>query len=423
MRISPLIQIIVFCPLMTFAASTDMSKLVQKLQLRIQEEKITKPILIFDKDEMDSHFFQADAFGQNAQKLQLRMQLIQKYIQEKTNIQINDTEAGNLETYAYQAKDSAIAFPLTNICVVMPADPSSNQRLETERILGLNARQAYGNISYDQIIPKMTFKEMQLFSLYHEIGHCFDQKFLPQLIENQEDPHGTHLSESFAESFALLMYSQDNKKQIYQNRADMRTIYSQVVGRFMATHSENGFGNPLYEYGGLIYHLSPILHATQNYIKTDNVKSFSLNKIAQIATTLVDAHSLDARSFHMIQRVFSDGKEKALEIGKERAREFPDLFSNAYSRLVEFIQKSEVDLARLIYVNLPNQPLKKTLVDLNEKELCSRLIDQKEIIYDQTLDQLRTELSLASEDVLEKQLQRQSFIRKLPEYLSTNCRF
>lgn len=424
-RVIPLI-LLLSSPLM---AKTQMGQLVDSTQIKLANGQTPYPVLIFEKDELDWRFMKNQAFGKDKIQEAKRREIIKGYVLEKTQVTLTDNDASNFETYLTLLKDSAVALPLhdsysgpAKICGVFPADPNSNQRLEMERILGLGLEEAYGNIGYDQIKPKLSYEDLALFSIYHEVGHCLDQEFMPKTFTNSDDSHGIHQSESFAETFALLALAREGKTELGLKRAAIRTIYSQKLGKFLATHPENSFGNPNYVYGGIIYYLSPVLTKGQELIDSDieAIQNMSNQDLIKLAKKIVDENSLHSRVFQGLYNVLAEGEESTMERYRRFSIEMPQLFGKAYPQLKYFVEKIKIDLENEIDLTALSEDGSGELTAIDQDQLCYAALDTNNDLFFSKIDKLRMELR-ASDAPIEVQRERQKSLKGIAEVLSTKC--
>ena len=410
-------------------AKTQMAQLVEQTQVKLAEGQTSYPILIFEKDELDWRFMKNQAFGKDKIQEAKRSEIIKAYVFEKTKVVLTDNDATNFEPYLTIMKDSAVALPLhdsysgpAKICGVFPADPNSNQRLEMERILGLGLEEAYGQIGYAQIKPKISYEDLALFSLYHEVGHCLDQEFMPKTFANYDDSHGIHQSESFAETFALLALAREGKADLGTRRAAIRTIYSQKLGKFLATHPQNGFGNPNYVYGGIIYYLSPVLTKRQKLIEQDleSIKAMSTQELLQLAKNIVDENSLHSRVFQGLYSVLAEGEESTMERYRRFSEEMPDLFGVAYPKLKYYVEKIKFELETEIDLSAENVDGNGELAPIDQDQFCYAALDSNSDLFFSKIDELRLELRSTDAPVV-LQRERQANLKSLAEVLSNKC--
>lgn len=407
------------------APLTEYGLFIKRAEEKLLSEKTAYPIILMNKDELDWRFLKARAFGTEMPARQKRERIIQNYVHEKTGLEISVADAANLETYAYILKDSAVALPLANagtrnyrLCAVFPADPSSSRQLETERILGLGLKEAYGEIKFHNIVPKLSLEELALISIYHEIGHCLDSVFMPQVVEYADDPHSTHLSESFAETFALLALAREGRLTLAPARSLFRTIYSQKIGKFLASHPENSFGNPLYEYGGAIYNLAPSIESADQYIRNHHqrIQTMTNAELLKLAHDIVNISAPDSRVFQSIYTLLADGEEKALLKYERMGHEMPDLYGHVLEKLKTHIAKVKNDLELAFSLSTP-EPQLPQLPQENLSQVAETVKNKKQTGFNQELDRIRKTLRSARAD-RDSALQLQSFVRELPEKLS-----
>ena len=195
------------------AETSKISDIIADVQKRVANQSKNYPILILDRDQLEWRFAQAKTslIKNSDDRSKQQALIIQKYVEEKTNIQLSENDATSLEVYVSAKHRPALSMPVVEensykFCAVIPAGFNSNQRLSTERIMDLLVEEAYQDLKYENLALKMSYEEILKFSLYHEVGHCLDPEFLPQVVLGniEADAHDVHLSESFAEVLAVV---------------------------------------------------------------------------------------------------------------------------------------------------------------------------------------------------------------------------
>lgn len=346
-------------------AKTEFSKFIAYVQQKYANEFKDYPILIFDIDEVEYRYAKAKVFGDTKELEKKRAQIIQQYVKEEVGIELTMNEAISYELYTTKLKEGAFALPtlkdapgfkkVYKMCAVFPAAPNSNQRLETERITGLTTPGAYENVTYEGLKQKLTYAQMQAFSLYHELGHCMDRLFMPDNYNTYEvSPHDVHESESYAEVFALLMLEREGITGTGQTRALLRNLYTQEMGKWFIANPQYGYGNPAYLKGGIVYYLAPSLLAANEFVKRN--RDFLQGPVDELllkAKEIVDQHALDGRSFHGVYRVMSEEPEKVIEMYRDFAFDNPSFFRTAYRDILRFLDFSPY-LYEKIAGNEPN---------------------------------------------------------------------
>ncbi|TNF25949.1 MAG: hypothetical protein EP319_15030 [Deltaproteobacteria bacterium] len=408
-------------------ANTRMGELVDYIQNKYVTQFKDHPILVLKKDELNFRLAKKRLFGKENEKQ--RVSEIGNYIKEKTGVELTYNDGTNIDTYVSILKNSAVALPLVEsytskkrkICVVFHADPSSNQRLESERVLALKTQEAYGNIDFDQLNHRLPFDVLKKFSIYHELGHCMDREFMPN-VDPYEDSHGVHESESFAETAGLFFLAKEGIKDAGRNRAKMRTVYSRKMGQFFVDNPQNGFGNPNFRYGGIIYNLSPVLNAGQDLLDNDSnqITNSSLDSMLGTAEKIVKENALPFRAFNAIAMYFSDGEEAAIAKYEEFERDMPDFFTGIVDILKGYI-KTSTKVLETAFERLPdpNNP-QDSLIEINKDLLCTYLNTDNEDAFNTYLDELRADLENKNA-AIEDQRKRQEDLINIHEIISNSC--
>lgn len=348
-------------------ANTEFSKFIEYVQTKYADKFTDYPILIFDLDEVEYRYAKAGVYGDSFELEKKRAAIIQEYVKEKVGMDLTLQEALSYELYTTKLKEGAFALPtlidgpnytkVYKMCAVFPAAPNSNQRLETERITGLTTPGAYENVTYEGLQQKLTYAQMQAFSLYHELGHCMDRLFMPKNYNTYEvSAHDVHVGESYAEVFALMMLEREGITGTGQTRALLRNLYTQEMGKWFIDNPQNGFGNPAYLKGGIVYYLAPSLLAANEFVRNGRNRDFLQGPIDALllkAKEIVDEHALDGRSFHGIYRAMSEETDEVLKMYREFAVDSPSFFRTAYRDILRFLDFSP-HLYSLIVGDEPN---------------------------------------------------------------------
>ncbi len=324
--------LLVFSAFFSFAAAGfELRNNLLKLQNEFGRSR-PYPIVIFDKDELQWRFARAGALEKGLEDR--RNQIIADYVAEVTGVTLTAGEASHFEPYLTVLKEGAFALPVLasrfpvsyKVCGVFPASEASNQSLEHHRILQLeHPAHSHG---YQHLHSRLSFEELARFSLYHELAHCLDQVHLPQSFE-YEDPHTIHLAESFAEAWAALRLKSEGV-DVTLPRAQLRSVYSSVMGPFFARNPQGGFGHPYYAAGGAIYNLAPVLLASQDHPGASDA--------TEDAQLLVREHATSGRAMSAITRWMAEGDE-AIQVYARWAQDMPELFQEAHLSLLRYTQQ------------------------------------------------------------------------------------
>jgi len=396
----------------------DYSKEINKAQRRFGTVK-DYPIVIFNQDEISWQLAQANAYGNKAEAKKKRIQIIQSYVKKKSGMQITKDEAESLEVYVTALKDSAYAMPILQgdwgeltfkMCVVFPASPNTNQRIEHERMLGLLTEDVYANLDYEDIDLRMSYEQLGMFSLYHEISHCLDPKFLLENFNGHENPYNVHLSESYAEALALLILEQMGHQNMGKVRGQMRMVYSRKMGGYLAQNPRLSMGNPFLTKGGVIYHLDPVLRGAQEFVfySGNSFEEMSLHQLMEESVNIVNNNALDSRTFFAIANYLAaDNKAEEIQAYRERAYESPALFYTAYSGLVEYHDYTSYVLNKILDQSFFTERYSKRIVGnsllANDRKLCQLFKKKEKEIFQSELELRR---KILREKVLPAESQR-----------------
>jgi len=411
-------------------AETRMSQLVKKVQKEYADKSSSHPILIIDKDELNWKIARARAFGE--ENKEARNKLIADYVKEKSGVEIKYNDSINLDTYISFLKNSAVAVPLTTgmwsskvykICTVFHADPNSNRRLETERLLGLNSKEAYGELTYDQLTPMLNFEQLKKFSLYHELAHCLDKKYLPEAQDHHDDSHGIHKSESFAETAGLLLLAREGELNLAQKRIEMRSIYAKKMGHFFVDNPQTGFGNPNAKFGGMIYYLAPVLQAGKNLIEAEltNLQSSSIEEILNLSKGIVENHALNSREFHGIYVYMDSGLEVMEETYRGYEDSMPDFFEGVLDSILGFVTNTQRIVDESFDMTRGPLPIIGELLPLSiQKDFCPSFLAGDRGQFETQIEIFREDLETEN-GTAEAQRARQKQLMDIHETVSVTC--
>lgn len=387
------------------------------------------PIMIMDKDDLSFEISKANLWGK--EKNLIRWEFIANYVKEKRGIGISSNDASNIDTYISQLKNSAVALPLISgywgekeykLCVVFHSDPNSNQRLENERLLGLNTPNVYGDLNYDHYKNRLSFDTLRKFSMYHELGHCLDTHYLPEMVQAHDDGHGVHESESFAETMGLFILAREGIQDVAQKRIQLRNVYSHKMGEFFMNNPTLGFGNPTLKYGGIIYFLEPALLAGEKLLKENEkfILNGTINELMDATKEIVEEHSLSSQAFHWIYTHNTEHKPTAEEQIRDLESSFPELFTGVLDRVLHFAKTTVESFEAAFDSSRPAIAVQGQLKFFNIQDFCPSFLsgdkDQFFAVLQGYRDDLSQELGTAQE-----QRDRQVELMGIYETVATKC--
>lgn len=401
------------------AAGFELKGEISRLQSKFGRSR-PYPILIMDKEELQWRFAQADALSEEDEddvREARRVKIIQAYVKEVIGVELTEIEAMQYDTYATILKDGAFALPLMKsmypavykMCAVMPASPHSNRRLEYDRLLMFKNQDAHQGQHFDDLKTSLSYEVLARFSLYHELAHCLDETFMPKTYE-YEDPHSVHLSESFAETVALLMLQEEGYSDIALPRAELRSIYSHRIGMNFAQNPQGGLGNPFYIASGAIYNLADVLLNAPSLNPGDDVYAVARDVVHQFATP--------SRAFTAITRWLEDAVAAETQY-RDWSISAPDLFLESYERLMHY--RNTVPLmAQAAFDGTGNtQPVTGVLLPI-EKDLCQAFKKKNHIEFEAILHRLTLDLRQEF-DTPERQQARQTELQQIYFTMQERC--
>jgi hypothetical protein len=291
------------------------------------------PILIFDKDYVKSQI--------KDKSLEDQLEVIKKYVKDNVGVELGKYEADNILTYHTKLDNSASALPFREgfdgdyrFCAVFVSGSNLEHRPELERVLGIGGGvNPYPVKAIDRLEELFSLEELKLYSLYHELAHCLDPKYIPA---GNRNPHDLHLAESFAESVALLMLNQrKGMRKLGVKRSLLRTLYTKYMGKYLATDPNVISFDETIRDGGVIYYLSPSIMAAQrrlndyDFLRADH----GLDKLIQVGIEIVENSALQSRDMAAIRSYLDNGRDKALKQYLDFAQDSPRFFYQTFLNL------------------------------------------------------------------------------------------
>ena len=405
----------------TAFAQTQMGELILKLQQN-QAQFNNYPIVILDRDELGWRFATQDAFADE----DLRIKILQQFIEERTGHQASFFEAQACEPYITLMPDAALALPINDytsegpqLCAVFPPSANNSQRILNERIMGFMIPNIFDHTNFEYVIPRMEHEPMLKYSLYHELSHCLDNRYLLASNPGMSD---IHKAESFADSMALLMLAQEGYKKLGKNRSMHRALYSRFAGPYFAAHPELSMGSPTVMYGGAIYFLSYSLDAAQKFINWHpfKLKKMSIEDLRLKTYSIVEKNAVDHRSLSAIYYLFQNDPQEALVHYQEMKDKNPDLFTEAYQDLQKYVKYTDKVIAKsfddqsLYYVT--DQQLSEFSLD----QFCPSFRAGDKAAFFKLLEQYRSELQ-ATLPLTADQYPRASQLDNIWKDVAENC--
>lgn len=297
------------------------------------------PIAVINKDQVLRYFKSVAPKGEDEQ-----VQALKAYALKVHGVHMSDSEGLNILPYITRFKDTALALPFYDqdrikSCYVLPNFSANNHSEDIRRILAQDSStNIYAGFNFTKAEKWMAHEDLILFSLYHELSHCFDKVFMAEAHISGGDPHTIHQSEVFAEVNALFLMSQKkSKKKIGFGRALLRGTYSRYMGPFFARQPPSMAGDA-YKKGGSVYFLAPALLKAQQLVESFNarVDKLSIQDTIALSLTVVRHHSISSRSFQALSVYFELGPQVAMERYRSMAQKNPELFMQTYTDLLSY---------------------------------------------------------------------------------------
>ena len=406
----------------------DHSVEVEKAQRWLNSQNITYPILIFDRDAISFELARRKLNG--PAKKSARVQFYQEYVISKIGLPFDNIYADQIDMYLYGATNVAAALPLykdrlgknkPSQCFVFANTPPGNSRLATHRLLKMDQEELYPIDAYDRLSTRMSAKELYLFSLYHEIGHCVDPRYAPYSAFHQNDSYAVHLSEAFAEIFAYLYLVKRLGIEIGTSMASYRGLFSRVVGPYLSKNG-NAFA-PHIKAGGAIYYLTPyLIGAHDGLVSGDiNVEFEDLNQLILSSMKVVEDFKIKSRSFTALIAAMDFGFNDTLSKYKEMALHDPEFFSETHQSLVAYDAITTIIEQNAFNGNSIMKQETTSPQSFPFEELCQSLEKSNWTSYSNILNSYRNNLVSQNHDweTLEKRNQK---LMHIADELDRKCR-
>ncbi|WP_413290812.1 hypothetical protein [Bdellovibrio sp. HCB337] len=306
------------------------------------------PILVLDKADLNAYIksLKIDkSLNQGEQEREL-IKALMMYIYSRFNYKMNPADATELISYATEPVRGASAMPFfvdnihhkMRLCLVLPTDVEPDHIKEIKTIIGADDQpQLFKNFDIQKAATLMTSEELQLFTIYHELSHCLDQKYLPEMYEAETDPWAVHRAESFAETNALFMIAQrKGLNNLAYPRSLLRTAYSKIYGPFLANTEGSPFTNIVVKSAGSSYFLSIPMMKAQEVISNENAKiqAMTLAQTIALSQQVVENFGLTKFGSEALRAYISEGSEKTLERYQRLASKNSKMFGKAYEELL-----------------------------------------------------------------------------------------
>lgn len=304
------------------------------------------PIIIFDKSEVKGLITNKEYSEQ--------ILIIKNYVESNFNLKLNNHEADAVLSYHTTFDSAASALPFMTadnskykFCAVFPSGVSTSLHEEIKRNLGIaNLFNPYPSEIEFKLENKLDLEELRLISLYHELAHCLDKRFIP----NSKNPssYEIHQAESFAEVLALLMLDKRKKlSNLALKRVVQRSLYTKYMGKFLATNKDIIFLDKAMRDGGLIYFLTPSILAANKLMNQFDyrISTSETSKLIIYAENIVLDNALTSREFAALRIYLKEGRDTTIKQYKELAIKSPSYFFETYLNLKLYIDIiEEVDL-------------------------------------------------------------------------------
>lgn len=301
------------------------------------------PIIIVNKAQVRGHLSRLGLLAEGASE-RAQAEALKDFF--KTQAPLSDNEAVNLIPYMTVMNSSATSLPFferdskglrMTKCFVLPNGEVMSHEQELKRSLGIQpeTEHLYSSQEIQSLANKLSAEDLRLFSLYHELSHCLDPKYILTFQTSAPSGQDIHRSEVFAEVNAvLLLYKHKKNRALGYKRALLRGLYTLRMGPYIAK-APAGLAGPTFNQGGAIYYLSGPLIKAQARLESFrfDVRKMSLDQIIQTSIELTENHALSSRSFSALHNSILHGEDAGLKQYEAMAIKDPDLFLGAYTDL------------------------------------------------------------------------------------------
>ena len=167
-------------------------------------------------------------------------------------------------------------------CVIAPQNPDASGLRIAGNIASLDTT-ALGRFSGVSAADAFPADLMQRWTVYHEAGHCQDDVFLRDAIQNPQERTGKLVAaETFSDVYSALLLASEGHTKFAGQLARLRALTPGVAGRRIAGMCTPEGRWPLHLYnqtlGALSHYSEPALEATQAYV--DSVGQAGLRKLS-----------------------------------------------------------------------------------------------------------------------------------------------
>ncbi|GEM_PF-5897115 len=308
------------------------------------------PIIIFDKNKIQNLLTESKSEN---------LKLIEQYILKTFGIELEKHDSETILDYHTVFNSSASALPFkesrTNkyrFCAVFPSGSNLEHEGEVKRILGITDEvNPYPKNTVKKVMKLLSLKELKLISLYHELSHCLDKTYIPNMT--MPESHNIHMAESFAESLSLLFVTKRfNFRNIALRRSILRGLYTKYMGKHIINDEDTIVMHPSAKSMGVIYYLSPTLLSLDSILSSYSfrIKDHTTDQLSAMALSNTENYSFDSRTFAAIVSYLKFGEKNSTSNYLDLAQSSPDLFYNTYLRLrreILFINDLEFLLDKL----------------------------------------------------------------------------
>lgn len=276
------------------------------MTLRFNQENPDVKVIIVSRD-----WFQINAALNNASTVDHTMmtRLAERYVQEKAGIKLPARYYREISLLARDESNNSLTIDLKSgereqpksVCFVFPPSPDksaeSHLRAKTLNIFpGIHEE-----FSKRPLNPAIRAALHQRYGTYHELGHCYDDRFVKKALDMEADGKTIslpdyillrHKMEIFSEVFPALLLVREGITDIAAERAEIR-LSGEALGGPVSYRLPRSFSDTGGEYSGYIYTVHKALRAVQNYINAHakDIERMKIDEIIDLSARIADENA------------------------------------------------------------------------------------------------------------------------------------
>ncbi|MBI1258529.1 MAG: hypothetical protein GC204_13760 [Chloroflexi bacterium] len=296
----------------TYNSNTRHSQELRHIQNEFNNAVRDRRMILVDPD-----WVQINRALNNVQDEKLRNRYITEYLLESGRLHLN-------QDYFKGQKDAEWKDPHTErfgvttaqgqsmqVCIIFGGRGESDIKTRVRDFINVS-KALHGKDVADADVKvttdTATFKK---FVNFHEIGHCMDDWYLPNMNSAKASSAQSYLmyyhkAETFGDVFSVLMMARDEGvTNIAETIADIRLANMALAGPFQVEWARQGSTS---YYASFIYATHRSIRAAQDYIDqngTTSLQMMSYKQIAQLASNIVDQNALNKNEYEALMALYA----------------------------------------------------------------------------------------------------------------------